>query len=560
MKIIGIDLGTTNSAAAWWDGEEARIIPNERGTHLTPSVVAFGANGEVLVGESARNQAIVNAERTVIGVKRRMGEAFHYSIDGSEYTPEYIASLILAKIRRDAEHFLGDSVDSAVITVPAHFTEAQRQSTIEAGERAGIEVRRILNEPTAAALSHASRLRGTHRLLVYDLGGGTFDATCLLQENETFTVKSTIGDNRLGGLDFDELLLEDALDAFEEQSGISLREEPSLLQQIRDSVERAKIELSTREHAQVVLPFIGTGGKPVHLNWALSRENFSRRIEELLKRTIKLTLTAIRDAGFGITGIDGLIVSGGSSRIPLVHTYLRRALGLSEVRMLNPDETVALGAAVQAGMISRGVGELRVTDITSHSLGVETEGGVFVPIIGRNTPIPVRKRRIFTTVSDQQRAVEIHILQGEAGEASRNVSLGRFLLPGVKKGRPGEARIEVGFAVDRDGLVQVDAHDVETGVRHTVEVEQSKADGLSRAAGNDSLRTLRSRVQMYYDTLRSTLDRDFAAEVQHFLSIADDVLEGVDDARRDETGIALEALADELSASLDVGEVRDAGA
>lgn len=561
MRIIGIDLGTTNSAACWWDGDEPRIIPNDRGKNLTPSVVAFDESGEVLVGESAHNQAVVNSERTILGVKRLMGTDSTYTIGGSNYSPEYISSLILSKIKADAEHYLGESVKAAVVTVPAHFTEAQRQATIHAGELAGLDVRRILNEPTAAALSHASRVKGTNRLLVYDLGGGTFDATCLLQEGETFTVKSTIGDNRLGGVDFDDILLEQVLHAFEHDSGVNLRGEPALVQQLRDGVERAKIELSSRESAEVAMPFIGTGGKPVHLRKQLTREDFSRSIEQLLKKTIKLTLTAVREAGFGISGIDGLIVSGGSSRIPLVHTYLRRALGLSEVRMLNPDETVALGAGVQAGIIERGGDDIRVTDVTSKTLGVEAQGGDFVPIIDRNTPIPVRRRRMFTTVSDNQRAVEIHVLQGEAEQPEHNSSLGRFLLAGIRETIRGGARIELGFSVDKDGLVHVDARDVDTGAAHSVELQQSEKPAAGGpGVESDELRGLRSRVQMYFDALRSTLDKDFAAEVQHFLKIADDVLEHSDESRREETRVALNALADELAAWLEAGEVKDAGA
>lgn len=561
MKIIGIDLGTTNSAAAWWDGEEARIIPNDRGYALTPSVVAFDENGEVLVGESARNQAIVNAEKTVLGVKRQMGQQFTYEIADRRYEPEVIASYIVARIRRDAERYFGDTVRAAVITVPAHFTEAQRQATIRAGELAGLEVKRILNEPTAAALSHASRLSGRNRLLVYDLGGGTFDATCLLQEGRSFTVKSTVGDNFLGGVDFDDVLLERVLDVFESESGLSLRDEPALIQQLRELVERAKIELSSRERAEVALPFVGTGGKPVHLRWELTREMLREFIDERLKRTVKLTLSAVREAGFGVSGIDGLIVSGGSSRIPLVHTYLRRALGLSEVCMLNPDETVALGAAVQAGMIERGQDTVRVTDVTSRALGVETEGGKFVPIVARNIAIPVREQRLVTTVADGQRAVEIHVLQGEKEFAENNVSLGRFLLSGIRSAPRGEARIEVGFSVDEDGLVHVSARDVDTGVEHRVELQQRVSeDGLDEDGKHGALRSLKTRVQMYYDAVRGSLDGDFAAEVEHFLKLADDILEKTDADGAGEIQVALEALADELSAWLDAGEVRDAGA
>ncbi len=536
------------------------MIPNDRGKNLTPSIVAFTRDGEVLVGESARNQAVTNAERTITGVKRHMGSLKIFVVDGVSWSPEGVAGRILSSIRLDAERFLGEQVTGAVITVPAHFTEAQRQATIRAGEASGLEVHRIVNEPTAAALSHASRITETQRLLVYDLGGGTFDATCLLQEGGRFIVKSTIGDNRLGGVDFDELLLDDAIAVFEEQSGLDMRGDPALEQQLRDGVERAKIELSSREQTEVSLPFIGTGGRPVHLTWRISRDEFASRIGALLRKTVKLTMTAVREAGFELSGIEGLIVSGGSTRIPLVHTYLKRALGLSEVRMLNPDETVALGAAVYGGMLARGDEDIRISEITSRSLGVETEGGTFVPIIARNTSIPVRRRRVFTTVSDNQRAIEVHVLQGDSELACENASLGRFLLSGVRLTRKGAARIELGFSVDEDGLVHVDAHDVDTGAREAVVFEQATGEESGASGEHDAVRGLRNRVQMFYDAVRGSLDSDFDSEVSHYLALADEVLADGDTDRRKEIGIALEALADELATWLEAGEVRDAGA
>ncbi len=560
VRIIGIDLGTTNTAAAWWDGRQASMIPNDRGKNLTPSIVAFSREGEVLVGESARNQAVTNTERTIIGVKRNMGTSNTFVVDGVTWSPEDVAGRILASIRSDAERFLGERVTSAVIAVPAHFTEAQRQATIRAGESAGLDVRRIVNEPTAAALSHASTVTDTQRLLVYDLGGGTFDATCLLQEDGRYTVKSTIGDNHLGGIDFDEVLLDEAFTEFEKQSGFAIRGVPALEQQLRDGVERAKIELSSREYAEISLPFIGNGGRPVHLSWRVSRDDFSSRIAPLLQKTVKLTMTAVRESGFGLSGIDGIIVSGGSTRIPLVQTYLKRAFGLSEVRMLNPDETVALGAAVYGGMLERGDDHIRVSEITSRSLGVETEGGSFVPIIARNTSIPVRRRRVFTTISDNQRTIEVHALQGDSELASENASLGRFLLSGVKQARKGTARIEVGFSVDEDGLVHVDACDVDTGARQTVVFEQAAGDASGASGDYDAVRGLRNRVQMFYDAVRGSLDSDFDSEVRHYLVLTDEVLAEGDTHRRMEIGIALEALADELAMWLDAGELRDAGA
>ncbi len=556
-RIIGIDLGTTNSAAAFWDGDEPRMIPNDRGMNLTPSVVSWSPNGDVLVGESAKNQAVVHVDRTISQVKRSMGTHNTYTVDGDVYSPVDVSALILGKLKDDAEKFLGEAVERAVVTVPAHFGEAARAATIQAGRACGLDVVRIMNEPTAAALCGAGRGEGTRRILVYDLGGGTFDATCLLQDGRTYTVKSTAGDRNLGGLDFDALLLDEVLSAFGEQTDIDLRAHPALLQQIRDSVERAKVELSTRNSVDVALPFIGLGGAAVHLSHTVDRDSFSALIAPMLRKTIKITLQVVREAGFGVQGIDALIVSGGSSRIPLVHTYLKRSLGLDEVHMINPDEVVALGAAVQAGMIERGVDTVRVTDVVAQSLGVETYGNHFVPIVRRNTPIPARGKRVFTTVSDEQTVVEIHILQGESDEVTGNTSLGRFVLSGIRKAPQGEARIEVVFEFNEDGMVSVSAFDVDTGVRHSVSIAP-ESDRASSERGASGLEAIRSRVQMLFDRLRSDIDAELAAETSQFLKLAWDS----DSAGTEETYeivTALEALADELSSYADVAEVRSAG-
>ncbi|TVQ26652.1 MAG: heat-shock protein Hsp70 [Spirochaetaceae bacterium] len=553
-RIIGIDLGTTNSAAAFWDGDEPRIIPNDRGKSLTPSVVSWTPDGEVLVGESAKNQSVLHIDRTVSQVKRSMGTGASFVIDDHSYSPVDVSSLILAKLKLDAEKFLGESIERAVITVPAHYGESARAATIKAGQACGLEVVRILNEPTAAALCEAGRTEGRRRILVYDLGGGTFDATCLHQDGRAYTVKSTAGDRELGGLDFDAMLLEEVLEAFAKQTDIELRAHPALLQQIRDSVERAKVELSSRLSADVSLPFIGTGGSAVHLSHTISREAFSQLVAPLLRKTIKITLQVVREAGFGVQGIDALIVSGGSSRIPLVHTYLQRSLGLDEVHMINPDEVVALGAAVQAGMIERGIDTVRVTDVAPQSLGVETFGDCFVPIVRRNTPIPARSRRVFTTVSDNQTVVEIHVLQGESELVSENTSLGRFVLSGIRKAAQGQARIEVGFSVNEDGLVEVDAHDVDTGVRHSVSIEASE-QSLGSGSHESEIEGIRARVQMLFDRLRSEIDEDLAEETSHFLNLAWTVGDA-DTERRYEIVAALGALADELSSYADVAEVR----
>jgi molecular chaperone DnaK len=552
-RIIGIDLGTTNSAAAFWDGEQPRMIPNDRGMNLTPSVVSWTPDGEVLVGESAKNQAVVHVDRTIAQVKRSMGTNEPFVVDGVSYSPVDVSALILRKLKRDAEHFLGEPVRHAVVTVPAHFGESARAATIQAGQACGLDIVRIMNEPTAAALCGAGRTQGQRRILVYDLGGGTFDATCLYQDGNCYSVKSTAGDRELGGLDFDTLLLDEVLEAFSHQTDIDLRANAALLQQIRDSVERAKVELSTRTSVDLALPFIGLGGTAVHLSHTITRQDFSERIAPLLRKTIKITLQVVREAGFGVQGIDSLIVSGGSSRIPLVHTYLKRSLGLDELHMINPDEVVAMGAAIQAGMIERGEDTLRVTDVAAQSLGVETYGGTFVPIVRRNTPIPARGKRVFTTVSDNQTVVEIHILQGESDQVSGNASLGRFVLSGIRKAPQGEARIEVQFAFNEDGMIEVSAYDVDTGVRQTVSIEAAPDTG-DTAGSITALEAIRSRVQMLFDRLRNEIDAELARETSHFLTRA----WAAEDAGTEqiyELVTALEALADELSSYTDVAEV-----
>lgn len=530
------------------------MIPNDRGKNLTPSVVSWTTGGEVLVGESAKNQAVVHVDRTVAQVKRAMGTNESFVVDGVSYSPVDVSALILRKLKRDAEHFLGEPVKHAVVTVPAHFGEAARSATIQAGQACGLDVVRIMNEPTAAALCGAGRTNGRRRILVYDLGGGTFDATCLYQDSNSYSVKSTAGDRQLGGLDFDTLLLEEVLEAFSQQTDIDLRANAAVLQQIRDSVERAKIELSTRTSVDVALPFIGLGGTAVHLSHTITREAFSERIAPLLRKTIKITLQVVREAGFGVQGIDALIVSGGSSRIPLVHTYLKRSLGLDELHMINPDEVVAMGAAIQAGMIERGEDTLRVTDVAPQSLGVEAYGGAFVPIVRRNTPIPARGKRIFTTVCDNQTVVEIHILQGESDKVAGNTSLGRFMLSGIRKAPQGEARIEVQFAFNDDGMVDVSAYDIDTGVRHSVSIEAAANTGFGTER-NDGLDAVRSRVQMLFDRLRNDIEPDLARETSHFLKRAW-AADGAGTEETYELVTALEALADELASYADVEEVR----
>lgn len=470
-RVIGIDLGTTNSVAAFMDGDRPTIIPTKRGTRVTPSVVGFTETGEVLVGESAKNQAVVHADRTIVAAKRQMGATTQYRINSRILTPEEVSSLILKSLKEDAEDFLGGEVSEAVITVPAHFQDHQRSATVEAGRRAGLRVRRVLNEPTAAALAfaHSSGEAGT--ILVYDLGGGTFDVTCLSTDSRRFSVRSTVGDGRLGGVDFDNLLLNHVREVMARESPIDLQGDPFLEQQLRDLTERAKIELSSSRRALIALPFVAAAGRAVHLRCEVDRGVFEELIEPLVSRTIELTLRAIQEAGLSASDIDSLVLSGGSSRIPLVRLRLEQIIGERRVSQVNPDEIVALGAAIQAGMLEGSQSDVYLEDVTGYALSVEVDGGRCVRLVPRNAALPAKGSRTFTTVNDRQDAVEIHILQGDKQVAANNTSLGRFMLSGIRDAAAGVPRIHVEVGVDSNGIAHVRARDVDTGVSHRVELQ-----------------------------------------------------------------------------------------
>ncbi len=550
-RIIGIDLGTTNSAMAFMDGKEPRIIPNDRGNRITPSVVAFTDTGDVLVGESAKNQAIINASRTILAVKREMGRQKVYEVDEKAYSPQEISALILQKLKADAESFLGEEVNDAVITVPAHFSEKQRVATQEAGRLAGLRIRRIINEPTAAALAYAYRSNEHNRILVYDLGGGTFDVSCLLKEDSKFIVRSTAGNNNLGGIDFDELVLDIVLDHFENESGIEIRNDKILMQQLLEQVEQAKIELSSRESALIALPFIGGTGKPVHLSYQLQRTDFNKMIDPLLQQTIKLTMRAVKEAHFGIEGIDTLVFSGGSSRIPLVRTYVSRALNPEHAKQVNPDEIVALGAAVQASMITEVNDDISVKDVTSYNLGVEIEGDKFINILSRNTQLPAEIRKMFTTVSDNQSSVEIHVLQGDENKASANLSLGRFLLAGIREGKRGEARIEVVFQIDVDGIAHIKAHDIDTGSEQKITVNPVEDDTNGKKHPlmlKARVVSLQNRVASLFDNYKNSIDPPFRREIKDALKESKKAVERVDKEKLSECRIILETIIGELNA------------
>ncbi len=548
MMVIGIDLGTTNSAVGYVDGDEARIIPNDRGARLTPSVVAITEKGEILVGDSAKNQAVIHSERTLSHVKRRMGEAVHLRLGARRLLPEEVSSEILRKLKTDAETYLGTEVKKAVITVPANFGDAQRKATIEAGRLAGLEVLRILNEPTAAALSYAWRHPDAERLAVYDLGGGTFDVTCLQKNGTDYQVRSSCGENQLGGLDFDSLLREELLKHFESEYGFVALSDSLVLQQISEMVERAKIELSSRESAAIALPFMGTGGQPLHLSYEARRDRFDQLIEPMIERTFALTLQAIEESGF--SKVDALVLAGGSSRIPLVHRRLGELLGLKPSGGVNPDEVVALGAALYGSMLAEGQrfngsGRRRLRDVTSYTLGVEIDNGKVAHLVRRNTPLPVDARRIVTTVADMQESVEVHVLQGEGPDVQSNRSLGRFMLSGITPARRGAARIEVSFLIDEDGIVRVAAVDTKSGRREHVTVRPVKDEQQEDArAISHRLESLSLRIRSDIEEL--SVPHELLSDIQELLQYSDKVRASGEESALREAEIALESIIEEL--------------
>ena len=516
--ILGIDLGTTNSSCAFFDGREVTLIPNDRGSRTTPSVVALSDGGEVLVGESARNQAVLNPDRTIRNAKRLIGTGRTFPFGNRSIGPEQALSYVLKRLKTDAEAYLGEEAREAVVTVPAYFSEPQRRATREAGRLAGFEIRRLLNEPTAAAIAWAwssNRVFGedetVRNVLVYDLGGGTFDATVLSMRGSDCRVLSAAGDNALGGADFDGLLLALAIDAFERELGPnSVRDDPMLLQQLSDSVERAKMELSVRESATVVLPFFGAA-RGVHPSWKIERAEFEGLIGSHIDRSIDLVRKALAEAGVAEGGVDHLVLSGGSSRIPLVRRRLKDLVGREAEGRVNPDEIVAFGAAVFAGTQKEGVSDgFSVRDAVSRSFGVEIDGDDFVTLISKNTPIPVSRKRAFTTVADNQQSVEIHVLQGESIKASENLSLGRFLLSGIRGGKRGEPRIEVEFSIDPDEILHVRARDLDTGVSQAVTIASSP-EGAS-VISSERLRSLAARASSL--SRYAAGDRSLEAELE----------------------------------------------
>ncbi|MDD7761927.1 MAG: molecular chaperone DnaK [Firmicutes bacterium] len=522
-KIIGIDLGTTNSCVAFMEGGEPTVITNIEGNRTTPSIVAFTKDGERLVGETAKRQAITNPERTIYSIKREMGSNYKVDIDGKSYGPEEISAMILQKLKSDAESYLGETVNEAVITVPAYFTDAQRQATKDAGRIAGLDVKRIINEPTAAALAYGmDKEEGSHKIMVYDLGGGTFDVSILELGDGVFEVLATRGNNKLGGDDFDNKLIDFIADTFQKENGIDLRADRMSHQRLKEAAEKAKKELSSTMSTNINLPFItATAAGPLHLNIDITRAKFNELTHDLVDATRGPVKECIKDAGISIGDIDKVLLVGGSTRIPAVQDAVKELTGKDPQKDINPDECVALGAALQGGVLTGEVKDLLLLDVTPLSLGIETLGGVTNRLIERNTTIPTKKSQIYTTASDGQTSVDIHVLQGEREFAKDNTTLGRFQLSGIAAAPRGIPQIEVTFDIDANGIVNVSAKDMATGKQQSITITSStnltedeikkKVDEASKFAEEDkknkeNVEIKNNADQMIYQTEKSLKD------------------------------------------------------
>ncbi len=474
-KVIGIDLGTTNSCVAVLEGGEPTVIANAEGARTTPSVVAFTKNGERLVGETAKRQAITNPDRTIASIKRHMGENYHVEIDGKQYTPQDISAMILSKLKADAESYLGEKVTEAVITVPAYFSDAQKQATKDAGKIAGLDVKRIINEPTAASLAYGlDKANGSQKILVYDLGGGTFDVSVLELGDGVFEVLATNGDTHLGGDDFDNKIMDFLADSFQKEHGVDLRKDNMALQRLKEAAEKAKKELSSAQTTKINLPFITvTAEGPLHMDMDLTRARFDQLTSDLVERSIEPMNKAMKDANVTSADLSKVILVGGSTRIPAVQAAVQKVTGKEPFKGINPDECVAIGASIQAGVLTGEVNDVLLLDVTPLSLSIETLGGISTKLIERNTTIPTKKSQIFSTAADNQTTVDIHVLQGEREMAQDNITLGRFQLSGIAPAPRGIPQIEVTFDIDANGIVNVSAKDLGTGKEQKITITSS---------------------------------------------------------------------------------------
>lgn len=522
-KIIGIDLGTTNSCVAVMEGGDPTVIHNIEGNRTTPSIVAFTKEGERLVGETAKRQAVTNPDRTISSIKREMGTDYKISIDGKDYTPEEISAMILQKLKADAESYLGETIEDAVITVPAYFTDAQRQATKDAGRIAGLNVKRIINEPTAAALAYGmDKEEGQHKIMVYDLGGGTFDVSILEVGDGVFEVMATRGNNRLGGDDFDNKLVDYIADEFQKENGVDLKSDKMSLQRLKEAAEKAKKELSSTMTTNINLPFItATQNGPLHLNMDITRAKFNELTSDLVEKTIAPVKDCIKDAGIDVSELDKILLVGGSTRIPAVQEEVKKLTGRDPQKDINPDECVAIGASIQGGVLTGEVKDLLLLDVTPLSLGLETLGGVTTKLIERNTTIPAKKSQVFTTAADSQTSVDIHVLQGEREFAKDNTTLGRFQLTGIAPAPRGIPQIEVTFDIDANGIVNVSAKDMATGKQQSITITASnkmsedeikaKVKEAEKYAAEDekakeNIETKNNADQMVYQTEKSIKD------------------------------------------------------